>query len=159
MLNAEKLFEGGRRLSVVISILWVIGCLVPVFFSGKEVWHEHESKVFLRESFWEFANKETDKIGPWTVFRYEKRWDDIAEPTGEVAAEFWFLKDELHTYPPKDSLEADLKELRQRSLKSFADKTEGPAELAIFGVLLIFAIRKTCGWVVRGFLGSDQKQQ
>lgn len=157
MTNAERVFEGGRRLSIVISLLLVVGCLVPVGFSAKEVWDDHQSRVFIRESFWEFAEKQTDGVGPWTVFRYEDVWNDVGKPTGDVSDWRRFVEpddpDELHNHPPTDSLKTDLSELRGRSLKKLAEKSEGPLEFAVSGVLVIFAIRKALGWVVRGFLG------
>lgn len=156
MISIDRLFEGGRRLSVVVSLLWVSVCLVPVFISGEEVWSEYQAKVTLRKSFWEFAKKEIDKIGPWTVFRYEDRWDNFATTVG-VFPESWFLKDELHLFPPSDSLENDIKGLRERSWKRFADKAQGAIEFSALGVLAVFAFRKACGWVVRGFIDSKTK--
>lgn len=139
MTNAERVFEGGRRLSVVISLLLVIGCLVQVGFSAKEVWDEHQAKVLLREDFWKFAEKQTDELASIIFLFVEARGK-----SGEL--------DELAHHRPKD-LETDISELRQRSWKSFADEATGPLEVAIGGVLVIFAIRKALGWVVRGFLG------
>lgn len=153
-MTQDRLFEGARRLSVVITALWFIGCLVPVFFSAKEVWKEHQLRANEHEAFWEFAKEQPDKKGPWTLFRFEdtkdRAWRKLVEPTNDE----W---NELQLHHPTDSLEMDLEELRGRSWKNFIGKAEGPLELAIFGALLIFATRKAGGWVIRGFIGSEKK--
>lgn len=150
MTISDKVFEGGRRLSIVISILWFVGYLIPVGLSAKEVWDDHKAKVLLREDFWKFAEKQTDGLGPWTIFRFEdtRGWRKMVEPD-EL--------EELRLNFPKD-LETDLKELRGRSWKRFAEMAEAPLWVGLLGVIGIFAIRKATGWVVRGFVGEEDRR-
>ncbi len=151
MVSTNKIFEGARRLSIAMSLLWVLACFTPIALSAKETWNDYQAKLFLRQSFWKFAEKETDKTDPWTVVRYENAWDEVGT-TIEESPNANPLRTELHLHPPKDNLQTDIKDLRLRSWKSLYEKAQEPLTLAIFGVVVVFAFRKTAGWVARGFL-------
>lgn len=148
MTQTDRLFEGARRLSVAITALWVIGCLVPVAISAKRNWDVHGEATKSYEAYWAFAKKETDAIGPWTVHRF------LSSEKPSFENILGNEHQELEFYHPSGSLEADLKALRARSWGRFWNETESHFTFAIVGVLVIFGMTKTTGWVVRGFLGK-----
>lgn len=184
---AINIFEGARRIIKLLAILWVAGWVVaafdvkPTVNAGYKILYPgatplrmeaecpadgvieledkvttHATKVFVTLCFPAQSADDGERLIPYLVAADGKIW--MRERYSTEVGEYTQLVADKFVIPTSDEEEID-----RQWWPLFLKEIGWGALWMISGLLLLFALAWTIGWIVRGFmgipLGQDHKEK